>query len=129
GDESEFEIMKRHTVIGGDTLKLSEEIIRKKFTYLTMARHIAYSHHEKFDGSGYPNGTKGEEIPLSARIVAVADVYDAMTSKRCYKDAFSHETAKKFILDQAGKHFDDEVVEAFLVVEAEFIGIMERMNS
>jgi HD-GYP domain-containing protein (c-di-GMP phosphodiesterase class II) len=85
-----------------------------------MGKEIAYNHHEKWDGSGYPRGLKGEAIPLSARIIAVADVYDALTTKRFYKKAYSHEKAKAMIIRLKGKHFDPEIVEAFIAIEAEF---------
>lgn len=80
---------------------------------------IAGAHHEKWDGSGYPFALKGEEIPLVARILALGDVYDALTSKRCYKDAFTHEVSRDIIVAQSGQHFDPEVVQAFLATEAE----------
>jgi putative two-component system response regulator len=84
---------------------------------------IAYSHHEKWNGTGYPEGLKGEEIPLSARIVALADVYDAIATKRVYKDAYSHEKTVDIIANEKGKHFDPDVVEAFLVLKDRFMTI------
>ncbi len=89
-------------------------------SFLKVAREISLTHHEKWDGSGYPNALSGETIPLSGRLMALADVYDALISKRVYKPAFSHEKAKSIILDGRGKHFDPEVVEAFLSIEDEF---------
>ena len=86
----------------------------KNSEYLLTAREMAYSHHEKWDGSGYPQGLKGEEIPLSARIMALADVYDALRSERSYKEAYSKEEAKRIMLEEAGKQFDPELVEVFL---------------
>ena len=109
----EFEVMKQHTVIGGATLPAAAEA-HPRAKYLTMARDIAVTHHEKFDGSGYPYGLRGQDIPLCGRIVALADVYDALTTARVYKPAYSHETTKVIILDGNGKHFDPEIVEAFL---------------
>jgi putative two-component system response regulator len=85
-----------------------------------MARDIAWAHHEKYDGSGYPRGLKGKEIPLCGRIVAVADVYDALTTRRVYKEAYSHDTACSFVLEGRGKHFDPVVVDAFLETEDQF---------
>jgi putative two-component system response regulator len=85
-----------------------------------MGKEIAYNHHEKWDGSGYPRGLKGEEIPLSARIIAIADVYDALTTKRFYKEAYSHEKAKSMIIRLKGQHFDPEIVKAFVAIEAKF---------
>ena len=126
-EPSEFELMKTHTTIAANTLDAALE----KFpgvAFLKMARDIAVSHHEKFDGTGYPYGLKGEAIPLCGRIVAVADVYDALISKRVYKDAFSHETAQKNIAGGSGKHFDPDVVDAFLAVSEEFLKIRKRFT-
>lgn len=86
-----------------------------------MARDIALYHHERFDGSGYPSGLRGDTIPLPARILAVVDVYDALTSKRVYKEEFSHIVAKGMIGNDAGSHFDPEIVEAFLATEEEIV--------
>ena len=121
----EFEIMKQHATIGGDTLDAALQA-RPDAEYLRMARDIARSHHEKFDGSGYPLGLKGEDIPLCGRIVAMADVYDALTTKRIYKSAFSHEKSRSIILEGAGKHFDPAIVEAFLKCEDQFVTIRQR---
>jgi len=121
----EFDIMKTHTTIGAETLAAAlEEYPGAKF--LEMACQIAATHHERYDGSGYPNGLRGDEIPLCGRIVALADVYDALTSKRVYKDAFSHHVARSIILDDSGTHFDPDVVDAFLQCEEQFIAIRER---
>ena len=117
--EEEFDIIKRHTLMGGNALKAIESQIEGK-SFLAMGKEIAYNHHEKWDGSGYPRGLKGEEIPLSARIIAVADVYDALTTKRFYKAAYSHEKAKSMIIRLKGRHFDPEIVKAFVAIEAEF---------
>jgi len=111
-DTEEFEIMKTHTVIGFTTLNDALEH-SPSAQYLRMATEVARSHHEKFDGSGYPDGTKAKKIPLSARIVAVADVYDALISKRVYKPAFRTEEAIKIIREGKGKHFDPDIVEVF----------------
>ena len=122
---SEFEIMKTHTLRGAETI----DSLLGQFpnaSFLRMARAIVISHHEKFDGSGYPAGLAGEAIPLCGRIVAVADVYDALTSKRVYKDACSHDEALSVIVDDAGKHFDPEVVSAFVAQESQFIEIRQR---
>lgn len=89
-------------------------------SFLNMAEQIASSHHEWFNGAGYPAGLLGEQIPLAARITAVADVYDAVTTKRPYKEPFSHERACKIITDSSGKQFDPDVVEAFVATECEF---------
>ncbi len=110
----EFAEMRRHAVIGGDILAQAEEELRKKNrTFFTMAIEIARHHHEKYDGSGYPNGLSGDAIPLSARIVTVADVFDALTSSRPYKRAFSLAESRRIIEEGRGKHFDPRVVDAF----------------
>jgi len=115
----EFEIMKTHTTIGGDTIRgLLDQ--RPHQAFLRMGMEIAYGHHEKFDGSGYPKGWVGEQIPLPARILALADVYDALTSRRVYKAAMSHQEASVIIRDGRGKHFDPDIVDAFLRQESRF---------
>lgn len=124
----EFEIMKQHTVIGGETLDAAAAA-HPEARFLKMARDIAWTHHERFDGSGYPKGIQGYDIPLSGRIVAVADVYDALTSSRVYKPAYSHETAKDIILEGRGTHFDPEIVDAFLATEAQFVEVAEQLDS
>lgn len=124
-DPYEFDIMKTHTTIAAQTL----EAALSKFpgvSFLKMARDIAATHHEKFDGTGYPVGLQGENIPLCGRIIALADVYDALISKRVYKQAFTHESAKSVILDGRGKHFDPDVVDCFLAREDQFISIRRR---
>jgi putative two-component system response regulator len=88
--------------------------------FLHIAREIANGHHEKWDGSGYPLGLKGDDIPISARLMAVADVYDALISRRIYKEAFTHEDAVAYILQGNGTHFDPEVIEAFQQIQEEF---------
>lgn len=117
----EFETMQEHTLVGADILSGAD--------FLALARDIALAHHEKYDGSGYPNGWAGERIPLAARIVALADVYDALTSKRIYKDAFSHEKARAIIEQESSKHFDPNIVQAFLHREAEFRAIRQQWQS
>ncbi len=115
----EFEIMKQHPVIAGNTL-LNIEAEMNNQNFFNIGKEIAFHHHEKWDGSGYPNGLKGDKIPLSARIAALADVYDALTSERPYKRAVSHEKAKEIIMEGRGSHFDPDVVKAFLEVEEGF---------
>lgn len=121
----EFDVVKRHSALGGDALKAVETKIEGQ-SFLSLGKEIAYYHHEKWDGTGYPKGLQAEQIPLSARIVALADVYDALTSKRVYKDAFSHETAMEIIMKDRGKHFDPEIVDAFLAHAEEFRRIREE---
>lgn len=123
--DDEFAIMKTHTIRGAETIEsLLDEFPNTRF--LQMARDIILSHHEKWDGSGYPYGLAGEQIPLCGRIMAVADVYDALTSKRVYKEAFAHDDAKAIIIRDAGKHFDPDIVDAFLQVEGEFLAIRSQ---
>ncbi|MCI4625209.1 MAG: HD domain-containing protein [Candidatus Magnetoovum sp. WYHC-5] len=120
--DEEFEEMKKHTIYGRDALKSAEGILGTN-SFLKLAGEIAYSHHEKWDGTGYPEGLKGNNIPLSGRLMAIADVYDALRSKRVYKGAFSHEEASRIIQEGKGKHFDPDIVEAFIAVEEEFLTI------
>ncbi len=123
--DREFEIMKTHVAIGAETLSAAAAL-QPDAEFLLMARDIALTHHERFDGSGYPNGLVGNQIPLCGRIVALADVYDALTSKRVYKNALSHDVAKSIILEERGVHFDPDVVDAFLKAEKEFVSIERR---
>jgi len=116
----EFDVMKRHAQIGGDALAATQRWDKTEHNFLSMGREIAYYHHERWDGKGYPKGLKGEEIPLAARIMALADVYDALASKRVYKEPMSHEDACRIILAEAGKQFDPDVVAAFARVEQKF---------
>jgi putative two-component system response regulator len=109
----EFSVMKTHTTIGASTLE-AVTAAHKNAAYLVMAREIALTHHERWDGTGYPHGLSGRAIPLAGRITAVADVYDALTSKRSYKEAFTHERAVEIIKEGSGKHFDPQMVNAFL---------------
>ena len=122
----EFSEMKNHSVYGSDALAEAERDVGD-VSFMTMGQEIAHFHHEKWDGSGYPLGIGGEDIPLSARIVALADVYDALTSKRCYKPPFRHEQARDIIVQGRGSHFDPEVVDAFLALEEDFKHIRMEM--
>jgi len=119
---AEFEIMKQHAQLGADALLVAESQLGSN-SFLRLAREIAASHHEKWDGSGYPNALSGDAIPLSARLMALADVYDALISKRVYKTAFSHDKARRIILEGEGSHFDPRLVAAFLACEQEFKNI------
>ncbi len=127
-DDKEYKIMQKHTSIGFEALNTA---IHKypNAEYLIMSAEIAYYHHEKYDGSGYPNHLKGDDIPLSARIVALADVYDALVSRRVYKSAMPHDTAKSIIISERGRHFDPRIVDAFLRCEEQFIDILEKYNN
>jgi putative two-component system response regulator len=122
----EFEIIKTHTTIGRDTIAAAEKLIDGPSTFLRLAREIAHYHQEKWDGSGYPEGLRGDAIPVSARLMALADVYDALISKRVYKPPFPHEKAVAIITEGSGKHFDPDVVAAFLMIEGQFRSIAER---
>jgi len=111
----EFEIMKTHTTRGGEIIEVSIKELEEPI-YVKTSQDIALSHHERWDGSGYPNKLKGLEIPLSARILAVADVYDALRQKRTYKESFSVEESIAIIKEESGTHFDPEIVDAFLKI-------------
>jgi putative two-component system response regulator len=124
----EFEEMKRHTTHGRDAIIAAEKSMEAPESFLETARDIACSHHEKWDGSGYPAGLAGENIPLSARLMAIADVYDALITKRVYKDAMPHEEAVKIIESGGGSHFDPEVVAAFSLVKDKFAAIAEHFS-
>ncbi len=121
----EFEIMKGHSEIGGDAIASAIKLSGIEKSFLDMGKEIAYYHHEKWNGSGYPKGLKDDEIPLTARITALADVYDALTTKRVYKPAFPHEKSREIIIEGSGSSFDPEIVETFLLKEKEFIRIKE----
>jgi len=117
--EQEFEEMKQHTIYGRDTILAAERKLGNT-SFLCVAREIAYTHHERWDGSGYPEGLKGEQIPVPGRLMALADTYDALTSKRVYKSQIPHEKAVEIIIEEKGSHFDPEVVDAFLEVKENF---------
>jgi response regulator RpfG family c-di-GMP phosphodiesterase len=121
-EDGEWEVMRRHPLIGHEILKGSAS------KYVRMGALIALGHHEKYDGSGYPNGLVGDHVPLCARIVAVADVYDALTSVRPYKSAWPSEQAFEYLRTQAGKHFDPRMVEAFLATRKEVIQIQHEWS-
>lgn len=116
----EFEIMKMHPTLGRDAIAKAEQQLGLEVDFLRLAKEIAYSHQEKWDGSGYPLGLTGEQIPLSARLMALADVYDALISRRIYKEPMSHEAAAAIIREGRGSHFDPDVVDAFMAVEHQF---------
>jgi putative two-component system response regulator len=123
--EREYEIMKTHTTLGAQTLDAALRDQRGE-SFLQMAKNIAATHHERWDGTGYPRGLAGTTIPLCGRIVAVADVYDALTSKRVYKAAFSHEMARAIIVEGSGQHFDPAIVQAFLALEQRFVAVQSQ---
>ncbi len=125
---AEREIMKEHTEIGGKAL---EEAVSEsgEDSFLTLGKDIAFSHHERWDGTGYPRGLKEEEIPLSARIVAIADVYDALTTRRRYKQAYSHNEACSLLAEMSGKQFDPTLVEVFMEIQDTFREIRQKYSS
>jgi putative two-component system response regulator len=125
---AEFEVMKTHTTIGYESLVRAEKSLGIEFDFLNLAKEIALSHQEKWDGSGYPKGLVGDAIPVSARLMAVADVYDALISKRVYKEAMSHEQALEIMRRGRGKHFDPDMLDAFFQIEGEFRTIAQAYN-
>jgi len=125
--EEEFKEMKKHTIYGGESLMVGIKELGEE-SFLTLAKEIALTHHEKWDGSGYPIGLSKQEIPISGRLMALSDVYDALISKRVYKGAFTHGDAKNIILEGKGTHFDPDIVDAFIKREAKFIEIMEKFR-
>jgi putative two-component system response regulator len=124
----EFEIMKRHPVLGHDAIRSAEIRVKSEGSFLRVAAEIAYGHHERWDGKGYPQGIAGTEIPLSARLMALADVYDALISRRIYKPALPHTTAVEIIRAGRGSHFDPEVLDIFLELAGEFHAIALRFS-
>jgi putative two-component system response regulator len=123
---AEFEIMKTHTTLGRDAISKAESLFGIAASFLRFAKEIAYSHQEKWDGSGYPLGLAGERIPLSARLMAIADVYDALISQRVYKAAHTHEEAVAILRDGRGTHFDPDILDAFIELQDEFRAIARR---
>jgi len=121
-DLAEWKIMKMHTVIGAKILQGSDA------EFIKLGESIALSHHEKWDGSGYPNGDKGLEIPIAGRIVAIADVFDALTSKRPYKEPFSIEKSLAIVKEERGTHFDPNVVDAFFDIQDEILNIKKQYS-
>ena len=124
----EFEIMKTHTTLGRDAIMAAENLIDAPSTFLRTAREIAHYHQEKWNGSGYPEGLAGDAIPLPARLMALADVYDALISKRVYKPPFSHEKAVEIIREGRATHFDPDVFDAFIEIAEEFRAIAQRFT-
>ena len=120
--DEEFEQMKKHTTFGSETIRRAEARVgySRNKSFLDLAKDIAHSHHERWDGRGYPQGLKGDEIPMAGRLMALADVYDALISKRVYKDPISHEQAVQLILEGRGTQFDPDVVDAFSRVKEQF---------
>jgi putative two-component system response regulator len=124
----EFNIMKKHTIYGRDAVVAAEKTMGTPEQFLTTAREITYSHHEKWDGSGYPLGLAGLDIPLSARLMAVADVYDALIAERVYKTPMSHEEASTIIIDGRGTHFDPDITDVFTQINDRLAAIAEQFG-
>ena len=122
----EFETMKTHTTQGKLAIESAESRLGKNVPFLRCAKEIAYSHQEKWDGSGYPEGLAGDAIPISARLMAIADVYDALISRRVYKPPFTHEASMAIIEEGRGRHFDPDVVDAFVAIQRQCQEIAER---
>lgn len=124
----EFEIMEKHTVFGRDAILAAEKRLESPTSFLTFAREIAYSHQEKWDGSGYPEGLTGDDIPISARLMAVADVYDALITRRIYKPAFAHEESVDIIKNGYAAHFDPDIVDTFIEIEKELYEVAQKFK-
>ena len=122
----EFDIMKAHTTLGRDAIEHAEKQLGMEVEFLHLAKDIAYYHQEKWDGSGYPTGKRGDDIPISARLMAVADVYDALISRRVYKEGMSHEKALGIIVEGRGSHFDPDIVDAFVALQDDFRAVALR---
>ncbi len=127
-DAEEFAIMKTHTTLGRDAIEKAQQRVGVSVPLLETAKEIALSHQEKWDGSGYPEGLAGEAIPLSARLMAVADVYDALVSRRVYKTAMTHDQAAEIMVAARGKHFDPDVTDAFVALKEAFQVIAQRLG-
>jgi putative two-component system response regulator len=124
--EEEFEIMKTHCTLGRDAIIAAERRLGLDLPFLAFAKEIAYSHQEKWDGTGYPEGLSGDDIPISGRLMAVADVYDALICRRVYKEGMPHEKAVGIIHESSGVHFDPDIVDAFIEIADEFVQIAKR---
>jgi len=128
-DDEEWKIMKTHAAIGAYAIELTEQDISQPIEFLSLSKEIAHWHHERWDGEGYPDGLTGDDIPISARFMAVADVFDAITSKRVYKEAMPYRDAKEIIIAGRGKHFDPDIVDAFIDIFDEFCDVAREFQS
>jgi len=124
----EYEVMKAHPRLGRDALQRAEDALGVEVPFLRLAKELAYSHHERWNGSGYPEGRKGDAIPVSARLMAIADVYDALTSRRAYKDGMPHAQAAEFIAQRRAIDFDPDVTDAFLDLQQQFQAIAREFD-
>ncbi len=122
----ELAVMRTHPRVGYDALLRAEKALGQTASWLTVAKELVLCHQERFDGTGYPQGLKGDQIPVSARIIAVADVYDALISNKVYKDGVPHDTAVGVIFSERGTHFDPDVVDAFMCVHPQFAAIAQH---
>jgi putative two-component system response regulator len=125
-EPEEFEVMKQHPALGRSAILNAEYELGLEVPFLKYAKEIAYAHQEKWDGSGYPLGLAGDNIPISARLMAVDDVYDALISRRVYKEGMTHEQAVQLIIEGRGKHFDPDITDAFLALQDDFIAIAAK---
>lgn len=125
-DDEEFRIMMTHTTLGRDAIQHAEDELGLKMPFLSLAKEIAYSHQEKWNGTGYPEGLSADDIPISARLMAIADVYDALISRRVYKEPMPHEKALEIIKSDRNKHFDPDMVDAFLEISESFREIAQK---
>jgi len=127
-DPDEWAIMKTHAALGAEAIAKAEADVAEPVAFLALAKQIARSHHERWDGSGYPDGLAGDAIPVPARLMALADVFDAIISERAYKPAMSYEEARSLVSAGRGNHFDPDVVDAFLDGFDTFVGIAEAQD-
>jgi cyclic di-GMP phosphodiesterase len=125
-EPDEYEVMKTHTTLGRDAIQHAEDRLGMEVDFLRFAKEIAYFHQERWDGTGYPDGLSGDDIPIPARLMAVADVYDALVSRRVYKAAMPHERAVEIVLAGRGTHFDPDVVDAFIALGDEIRAVAAR---
>lgn len=124
----EFEVMKSHTTLGKNAIERAEQELGFEVDFLRIAKEIAHFHQEKYDGSGYPLGLQGEAIPIPARLMAIADVYDALISRRVYKEGMPHAKAVEIIQNGRATHFDPDMVDAFLEIQNDFKTIAEQFE-
>ncbi|MEY4591381.1 MAG: hypothetical protein RIR18_276 [Pseudomonadota bacterium] len=127
-DDDEFAIMKSHTTLGRQAIELAERHLGVNIPFLQVTKDIAFSHHERWDGKGYPQSLAGDAIPLGARLMALADVYDALISKRVYKNSMTHEQAASIIVEERGRQFDPDVVDAFSFHQKTFSEIASKFS-
>ena len=125
----EWVVMRTHSVLGARAIEQAEKDVNESVDFLTLAKEIAHWHHERWDGEGYPDGLAGDAIPISARLMALADVFDAIISPRVYKPALSYEKARDIIVEEKGGHFDPEMTEAFMANFEAFVEIADKYQA